>query len=149
MGFLDSLGAATSGLTAQRLRMDIISQNISNINTTRTSNGMPYRRKVVLFGERNNNMPFSHFLSESSRNKFLKTENGIRVTHIAEDTSPFKRIYDPGHPDADQDGYVLMPNVDIITEMINMISASRAYEANVTSINATKSMALKALEIGK
>jgi len=149
MGFLNSLDAAASGLSAQRLRMDVISQNISNINTTRTENGQPYRRKLVMFEDRDKNIPFLKYLSESSKNKMPGANSGVRVTRIIEDTSPYKRIYEPGHPDADEQGYVNMPNVDVITEMINMISASRAYEANVTSINTTKSMALKALEIGK
>jgi len=148
MSFLRSLDAAASGLSAQRLRMDVISQNIANINTTRTENGQPYRRKIVLFEDRNQNKPFYKYLSENSKSK-LGNASGVRVSRIVEDPSPFKRVYEPGHPDADENGYVNMPNVDLVTEMINMISASRAYEANVTSINTTKSMALKALEIGK
>jgi len=147
MGFFTSLDIGASGLTAQRLRMDTISQNIANINTTRTENGTPYRRRVAVFEERSANSSFSDYLSESSKEKYIG--KGVRVSRIIEDSSPFKRTYDPGHPDADEDGYVLMPNVDIITEMVNMISATRAYEANVTSINTTKSMAMKALEIGK
>jgi len=148
MSFLKSLDAAASGLSAQRLRMDVISQNISNINTTRTENGQPYRRKIVLFEDRNQNKPFYKYLSENAKSKISDTQ-GVRVSRIVEDPSPFKRVYEPGHPDADEDGYVNMPNVDLVTEMINMISASRAYEANVTSVNTIKSMALKALEIGK
>ncbi|NSW89890.1 MAG: flagellar basal body rod protein FlgC [Firmicutes bacterium] len=149
MSCFEALDAAASGLSAQRLRMDVIAQNIANINTTRTERGIPYRRKVVVFEERQNNKPFSQFLTESSKKKYLGIANGVRVARIIEDPSPFKRVYDPGHPDANEEGYVEMPNIDIVTEMINMISASRAYEANVASINTTKSMALKALEIGK
>lgn len=149
MSYFDSLDTAASGLSAQRLRMDVIAQNIANINTSRNEKGIPYRRKVVVFEERLKNRPFSQFLTESSRKKYFEIANGVRATRIIEDNSPFKKVYDPGHPDANEDGYVEMPNVDIITEMINMISASRAYEANVTSINTTKGMALKALEIGK
>jgi flagellar basal-body rod protein FlgC len=147
MGYFSALDISSSGLTAQRLRMDTISQNIANANTTRTENGTPYRRKVVVFEERAQGRPFSDYLSESSRGKIAG--NGVRVVNIIEDQSEFKKVYEPGHPDADKDGYVQMPNVDTITEMINMISATRSYEANVTAINATKSMALKALEIGK
>jgi len=147
MSFFSSLDISASGLTAQRLRMDTISQNIANVNTTRTENGTPYRRKAVIFEERSLSTPFSDYLSEESKDKY--TGKGVRVAKIIEDSSSFKKIYDPGHPDADKDGYVLMPNVDIITEMVNMISATRAYEANVTSINTSKSMAMKALEIGK
>lgn len=147
MGYFDSLDIGASALTAQRLRMDTISQNIANINTTRTEDGTPYRRKTVIFEERSDSTPFSEYLTESSKN--LVAGKGVRVARIVEDTSPFKKVYDPGHPDANEEGYVEMPNVDIITEMVNMISATRAYEANVTSINTAKSLALKALEIGK
>lgn len=147
MGYLDALDTSASGLSAQRLRMDIISQNIANAQVTRTENGSPYRRKVVVFEEKGGSKPFSQFLSESSK-KFIGN-CGVRVIKIAEDQAPFKRIYDPGHPDADENGYVQMPNVDVVVEMVDMISASRSYEANVTALNTTKSMALKALEIGK
>ncbi|MGI6778751.1 MAG: flagellar basal body rod protein FlgC [Acetivibrionales bacterium] len=147
MGYFRSLDIGASALSAQRLRMDIISQNIANINTTRTDNGTPYRRRLVVFEERNPSGPFSSYLSESSKEKFVG--KGVRVSRIVEDNAPFKTVYDPGHPDADEEGYVQMPNVDIITEMVNMISATRAYEANVTSINTTKSMAMKAMEIGR
>ncbi len=145
MGFFGSLDIGASGLTAQRVRMDIISQNIANVNTTRTEDGTPYRRKDVLFEERAGS--FSDALSAASDK--LSNGQGVRVTKIVEDSSEFKKVYEPGHPDADEEGYVNMPNVDVVTEMVNMISATRSYEANVTSINATKSMAMKALEIGK
>lgn len=147
MGFFSALDIGASGLTAQRVRMDTISQNIANVNTTRTENGTPYRRREVVFEERNDSSSFSTALSNAS-NK-LSNGQGVRVSKIVEDSTDFKKVYDPGHPDADEDGYVSMPNVDVVTEMVNMISASRSYEANVTSVNATKSMALKALEIGK
>lgn len=150
MGYFSALDASASGLSAQRFRMDIISQNIANANTTRTQNGMPYRRKVVVFEERTNNGSFSSYLNDAfSKSSVSKAPAGVRVAKILEDNAPFKRVYDPGNPDADADGYVSLPNVDIVTEMVNMISASRAYEANVTSINATKSIAMKALEIGR
>ena len=135
-------------LTAQRLRMDVISQNIANVNTTRTEDGAPYRRKTVVFQEKEANIPFSEYLSEQSKSRYL-AGGGVRVTGIVEDSSPFKDVYDPTHPDADENGIVQMPNVEIITEMVNMISATRAYEANVTALNASKSMASKALEIGR
>lgn len=147
MGYFSSLEIGASALTAQRLRMDTISQNIANANTTRTDKGTPYRRRLVVFEERTPSTPFSEYLSKSSKEIF--TGKGVRVAKIVEDSTPFKKIYDPGNPEADAEGYVEMPNVDIITEMVNMISATRAYEANVTSINTTKSMALKALEIGR
>jgi len=147
MGYFSSLEIGASALTAQRLRMDTISQNIANANTTRTDKGTPYRRRSVIFEEKSPNIPFSEYLSKSSKDKYLG--GGVRVAKIVEDSTPFKKIYDPGNPDADNEGYVEMPNVDIITEMVNMISATRAYEANVTSINTTKSIAMKALEIGR
>ena len=147
MGYFSSLEASASALTAQRLWMDTISQNIANASTTRTDKGTPYRRRLVVFEEKTPDVPFSEYLSRSSRERFIGS--GVRVAKIVEDSSPLKRVYDPGNPEADGEGYVNMPNVDIITEMVNMISATRAYEANITSINTTKSMALKALEIGK
>jgi len=146
MGYFGALDIGASALTAQRLRMDTISQNIANANTTRTEDGTPYRRRLVVFQEQSAGVPFSEYLSASSRERYIG--KGVKVAAIVEDDSDFKKVFDPGHPDADEEGYVRMPNVDIITEMVNMISATRAYEANVTSINTTKSMAMKALEIG-
>jgi len=146
MAFLNSINISASGLTAEKLRMDVISRNIANVNTTRTAEGTPYRRQVVVFREGENSAPFSEYLNDASRRLIGA---GVKVAGIKEDKTPFKSVYDPGHPDADEKGYVKMPNVDVMTEMVNMISASRAYEANVTAINSAKSMALKALEIGR
>ena len=147
MGYLSALDISASGLSAQRLWMDTIAQNIANANTTRTENGLPYRRKTVIFEERKAEESFSSYLKKSS-NELLNAK-GVKVSRIVEDQSPYRRVYNPGHPDADEDGYVNMPNVDTITEMVNMISATRAYEANITAINTTKSMAMKALDIIK
>ncbi len=147
MGYFGALDIGASALTAQRLRMDTISQNIANANTTRTEDGTPYRRRLIIFQERSQGRSFSDYLTASSKERYIG--KGVKVSAIVEDSSPFKRVYDPGHPDADEEGYVEMPNVDTVTEMVNMISAARAYEANVTSINTTKSMAMKALEIGR
>lgn len=144
MGIFNSINSSASGLTAQRLRMDVISKNIANANTTRTSNGMPYKRQMVVFQEKG---PSFEDVLNSVSNK--SSSDGVEVAAIVEDKSPFKMIYEPGHPDADKDGYVKMPNVDVVTEMINMISATRSFEANVASINSTKGMLMKALEIGK
>ncbi|MFA7573358.1 MAG: flagellar basal body rod protein FlgC [Lutispora sp.] len=146
MGFLDSINISASGMTAERLRMDVISKNISNANTTRTSNGTPYRRQVVIFEEADISQPFSSLLSKAQNNL---NKSGVRVSSILEDKSEYKLVYNPGHPDADEKGYIKMPNVDIMVEMVNMISATRAYEANVTSINSTKNMIMKALDIGR
>lgn len=145
MKIFRSIDIAASGLTAERLRMDIISNNIANVSSTRTEGGGPYRRQMPVFAPRE---------AESFADVFNRAQNqmsseGVRVVGITKDTSPFKRVYDPHHPDADKDGYVNMPNVNVVAEMVDMISASRSYEANVTVINAAKSMALKALEIGR
>lgn len=147
MSIFNSINISASGLTAERFRMDIISKNIANANTTRTVDGTPYRRQVVVFKTEDNNTPFSEHLRRAKGREI--DLRGVEITSIQDDPSPFKEIYDPGHPDANEDGYVLMPNVDTILEMANLISASRAYDANVTAINGTKAMALKALEIGK
>lgn len=146
MGFFDSMDISASGLTAQRLRMDVISNNIANANTTRTPEGGPYRREIVVFQEKKQAFSFGDILSNYSE---ALPGRGVRVVAIEKDPAPFKLVYDPTHPDADPQGYVRMPNVNIITEMVDMISATRSYEANVTAINAAKSMITKALEIGK
>ena len=144
MGMFGAIDAAASGLTAERLRMDVISNNIANVNTTRTAEGGAYRRQMVVFGPRTNTTNFAQVLSEH-----LDSGSGVRVVGIRQESTPTRKIYDPAHPDASKDGYVEMPNVNIVTEMVDMITATRAYEANVTVLNAAKSMALKALEIGK
>ena len=145
MATMSGLNISASGMTAQRLRLDIISQNIANVNTTRDENGNVYRRKTVVFSEKD---------TTSFGNVLMKTAgtvgNGVKVTRITEDRiSELRKVYDPSHPDADGDGYVSYPNVNSVQEMTDMIDASRAYEANVTAFNATKSMALKGLEVGK
>ncbi|SHE35817.1 MULTISPECIES: flagellar basal body rod protein FlgC [Caloramator] len=134
---------SASGLAAERLRMDIISNNIANIETTRTENGGPYKRKIVTFKEN-----LERQINNINGNSSTKY-NGVKVDKIIEDNSPFKKVYNPNHPDADSNGYVLMPNVNILDEMVDLITATRAFEANVTALNSQKQMALKALEIGK
>lgn len=146
MGMFGAIDAAASGLTAERLRMDVISNNIANVNTTRTAQGGAYRRQMVVFAPRENEATFAQVLSDKLSGD---VGNGVRVVGITKDTSATRRIYDPAHPDANPDGYVEMPNVNVVSEMVDMITATRAYEANVTTINTAKSMALKALEIGK
>lgn len=145
MSFFGSMDTSASGLTAQRLRLDVISQNIANANTTRTPEGGPYKRKAVLFEAVNNEGNFNSVLNKYTASK----NNGVRVSKIVEDNKPFPVIYDPTHPDADEKGYVQLPNVNMVEEMVNMISASRSYEANVTTFNTMKAMVSKALEIGK
>jgi flagellar basal-body rod protein FlgC len=140
MSFFDALGSSASALTAQRLRMDVISNNLANANSTRTAEGGPYRRQMAVFASREE-------FKQDLAGRLAKTPSGVKVTEIRHDDSPFRQVYDPGHPDANPDGYVLMPNVNTIQEMTDMISATRSYEANVTLINSVKSMAAKALEI--
>jgi flagellar basal-body rod protein FlgC len=149
MGIFTSFDISASGLTAQRYRMDIISQNVANANTTRTQNGDPYVRKVVYFEEKGirNSDTFSHVLSSVSKNYAGK---GVKVAKVLEDNvTPQNMVYDPSHPDADENGYVMYPNVNIITEMTNLIDASRAYEANATAFDAAKSMTQQGLNIGQ
>lgn len=146
MSFFKGLDISASGLTAQRLRMDVISQNIANATTTRTEDGTPYKRKITLFQEIGENKGFSGYFNRAMDSQ---TGRGVRVTDITEDNTPGSKTYDPQHPDADEEGYVTNPNVNIVQEMVNMISASRSYEANMTAIGTTKAMISKTLEIGK
>ena len=147
MSMFSSFNINASGMTAQRYSMDIISENVANANTTRTEDGTPYRRKVAYFEEKGGQSSFDAALNQA---KSAYTGQGVKVTGVYEDYSTeMKKVYDPSHPDADEDGYVLYPNVDIVTEMTNMIDASRAYEANATAFSASKSMALKGLQIGQ
>lgn len=151
MSIFNSLNISASGLTAQRLRMDVISSNLSNAETTRAvqnENGEwePYRRKMVVFESKENS--FQSFL-QKAQSGTSSSGKGVRVREIVEDQEPFKSVYNPSHPDADENGYVLLPNVDPLKEMVDLMSATRSYEANITSVNASKDMLLKALEIGK
>ncbi|WP_112180838.1 MULTISPECIES: flagellar basal body rod protein FlgC [Paraliobacillus] len=151
MSIFNSINTSGSALTAQRLRMDTISSNIANADTTRATINEDgeyeaYRRKTVSFEAKDNS--FSSYLNRAS-NSNQGAGSGVRVDEITEDDEPFIEVYNPTHPDAGEDGYVSMPNVDPLEEMVDLMSATRSYEANVTSINATKSMLMKALEIGK
>ncbi|HWK22257.1 MAG TPA: flagellar basal body rod protein FlgC [Ureibacillus sp.] len=153
MSIFTSMNTTASALTAQRLRMDVVSSNIANVDTTRAKqvNGEwePYRRKSVTLTEDNGNGHFSSLLNKAIGKK-VNAGNGVKVTKINEDTkTPFKLVYNPTDPDANEDGYVEMPNVDLLTEMVDLVSSTRSYEANVTVFNASKSMLTKALEIGK
>ena len=148
MSLFSTFDISASGLTAERLRMDTISSNIANANTTRTEDGEPYRRQMTVFETRSNQ--FSDQLQRFINRDFDSESKGVRVRGIVEDDSPFKQVYDPEHPDADPEtGYVLKPNVEIVKEMVDMITASRAYEANATSIDNAKNMAVRTLEIGR
>jgi flagellar basal-body rod protein FlgC len=148
MGFLHSLDISASGLTAQRLRMDIISENLANISTTRTAAGGPYRRRYVTLAQGEGGTSSFASALQTAMNPGYKGA-GVQVASIQEDPSEFKRVYDPTNPDAGADGYVLKPNVEVETELVDMIDASRAFDANITAMNSIKAMALKTLEIGK
>src|SRR5690625_3560023 len=151
MGIFNAMNVSSSALTAQRLRMDVASSNIENSQSNRDTVDArgeyePYRRKMVTFQSDQNS--FRSFLHRAVHNKEVKTQ-GVKASRIVEDETPFKLEYQPNHPDANDDGYVRLPNVNPLKEMVDIMSATRSYEANVTSLNATKNILLKALEIGK
>ncbi len=149
MSFFNSLDIAASGLTAQKMRIDVLAQNLVNADSTRTEDGTTYRRKMVVFQERAGD-DFGTILRKARYNdNTASSPGGVHVVEIVEDQRALKPVYDPTHPDADADGYVMLPNVDKIKEMSDMLSATRAYSANITALNAMKLMAGKALEIGK
>lgn len=151
MSFLDSMNISASALTATRLRMDTVAENIANINTTRTSSGEAYRRKYVVYQEiESTDSKFSKYINSRYGDRWgHSSEGGVRVVHIGEDQSDFKLDYDPTHPDANEEGYVEKPNVEVVQEMVDMMAAYRAYEANITALNTFKDMAVKTLELGK
>ena len=136
---LNALDISAMGLTAQRKRLDVVAENIANVNTTRTASAGPYRRKQVVFQSVMNNQSFTAG----------DEPEGVEVADVTADPSALKQVYEPGHPDADARGYVSMPNVNIVEEMVDMISATRSYEANVTVMNSTKAMLQKAIEIAR
>ena len=148
MSIFSSFGINASGMTAQRYRMDIIAENVANADTTRTEDGTPYRRKVVTFEERGQRVgSFSSYLGQASEHY---AGQGVRVGKVTEDDwTQMNMVYDPSHPDADENGYVTYPNVNIVTEMTNLIDASRSYEANATAFNASKTIAMKGLEMSQ
>lgn len=146
MALFQSFDISASGMTAERFRTDIIAQNIANVTTTRTGDGTPYRRRVVTFAERRH----SAFDEMLNRQYYRYKGAGVKVTSVQEDTtSDYIMEYDPAHPDADENGYVSYPNVNIVTEMTNLIDASRAYEANATAFEASKAIAQAGIQIGK
>ena len=131
-----TMTVSATGMTAQRLRLDVIASNIANSDTTRTPEGTPYRRRISVFSE---------YLLKSGETR----SSGVKVSRIAEDTSPFRVVYDPSHPDADENGYVQLPNVNVLREMIDLINAQRSYDANVSAFNTVKAMINSALQIGR
>jgi flagellar basal-body rod protein FlgC len=138
-----SIETSASGLTAERLRLDLIAANLANAESTKTETGGPYRRKVAIFAPQGARYSFRDIFSS----RLVAAAGGVQVVGIQEDKAPFKRVYTPGHPEADKDGYVTYPNVDVVTEMVDMMAATRAYEANVTAIEAAKTMAQRALDL--
>jgi flagellar basal-body rod protein FlgC len=145
MGLFDGLTISASGMSAERLRMDVIADNLANADTTRDINGDPYRRKQVVL-EATSAGQFSQLLA-SAPGGSAGAPGGVRVAGIVADPSALRRVYDPGHPDADGEGYVTLPNVSPVAEMVDLISASRAYEANVTAMNAAKQMFTKTFDV--
>ena len=146
MGLFQSFNISASGMTAERFRTDIIAENIANVNTTRTASGEPYRRKIVTFAEKQVT-PFSQYYSHS---KNAVVRNGVKVSKVTEDyENDFVMEYDPANPDADENGSVAYPNVNTVTEMTNLIDATRAYEANTTAFEASKKLAETGLTIGR
>jgi flagellar basal-body rod protein FlgC len=146
MGLFDAIDASGSGLTAERLRMDVTSENLANAQTTKGADGQPYRRKEVVLQQAGAGSSFASVLS-TVQGGGTADVRGVKVAGIVEDGTALKRIYDPGHPDADKNGYVTMPNVNTVTEMTDLISSSRAYEANVTAMQTAKTMFSKTLDL--
>jgi flagellar basal-body rod protein FlgC len=144
MGLFDAIDASGSGLSAERLRMDVTSENLANAQTTRGADGQPYRRKEVVL-QQAGNTPTSGF--SGVLGAAMSGAKGVQVAGIVADPTPLKKVYDPGHPDADAQGYVTMPNVNSVTEMVDLISASRAYEADVTAMQTAKTMFSRTLDI--
>lgn len=149
MAFLSAMDIVGSGLTAQQLRMDVVSENVTNMNTTRTEAGGAYRRKVVVLQSMDGRDSFRMAMSRAGANRLGQNNGGVQVAEIAEDPSDFKLVFDPTHPDANEEGYVEMPNVDLVKEISDAMAASQAYSANVTAFNVLKSLVAKGLEIGK
>ena len=153
MAFLSSMNIVASGLTAQQLRLDVVAENVTNSTTTRTEGGGAYRRKMVVFRSETGRDTFRKAMAKAAYgmapNKGFDTIGGVRVTQIVEDPTPFKLVYDPEHPDANEDGYLEMPNIDMVKEMTDAMAATQAYSANVTAFNTLKSVIAQGLEIGK
>lgn len=154
MSFLSTINIIGSGITAQHLRLDTISENVTNINTTRTEDGGPYRRKVVVFQAQNATRDAFRLAMSRARNGLVsnagfETSGGVRVVEIQEDQSDFKLKYDPTDPDANAEGYVELPNVDLVKEITDAMAASQAYSADVTAFNVLKGVISSGLEIGR
>jgi flagellar basal-body rod protein FlgC len=145
MGFLEGLKISSSGLAAERVRMNVISSNLANANSTRTDEGGPYRRRDVVFTAKDSALSFDQLM----RQAFDPNLKEVKVDGIVKDQKAPRLVFNPGHPDANGEGYVAMPNISVMEEMVNLITSTRSFEANTTAINATKSMAMNAITIGR
>ncbi|MFO7818249.1 MAG: flagellar basal body rod protein FlgC [Thermodesulfobacteriota bacterium] len=145
MDFMTAFDIGASALRAERKQLNVISMNMANVNTTRTSEGGPYQRKSVVFESTPINSPFD----EAMRSALDREVEGVKARSVVNDDRPFKQVYDPGHPDANEEGYVLKPDINVVEEMANMMTAMRTYEANVTAVSTAKEMYNKALELGR
>ena len=148
MSFFKAMDISSSGLAAQRIRMNVLSANLANAQSTRGDEGGPYRRRDVVFSAVPTGSNFEDFLNDDTTGKGTELKK-VQVVDIHKDTKAPRHVFDPGNPDADASGYVDLPNVQVMSEMVNMIAATRAFEANATALNDTKQMAMKALEIGR
>ena len=149
MDLTDSLAVSVSALDAHRHRLNVIASNLANAQSTKTSTGGPYRRRDVVFQAAPVSSGFQRAFKQVSTGPGKHALDGVKVARVIEDQKPGQKVYDPRHPDADQKGFVTMPNVNVMEEMVNMIGASRAYEANVQAVNASRTMWNRALEIGR
>jgi flagellar basal-body rod protein FlgC len=145
MDFLTAMQISSSGLSVQRQRMEVISSNLANVETTRTSEGGPYRKKSVVVSA----LPLEDDFASVLKNEFGDTLNQAVVTQVVRDQSEPRTVFNPNHPDANKEGYVAMPNINVIGEIVDMVTTTRSFEANVTAVNAAKSMALRAIELGR
>lgn len=145
MGLSEALDISASGLEAQRRTLELVASNLANINTTRTLSGGPYRRKVSVLGEKG--LSFSNVLAKAQAKLFSGGAGGVEVLDVVEDQTPFQKVYNPGHPDADPQGYVSMPNVNLANEMVDMVYVSKLYDANITAFNSTRKMIADTLTI--
>ena len=145
MNLMTAMDVSATGMVAERIRLNVISMNLANAKTTKTKTGLPYQRRTVIFRSSPMGRPFQQHLNEQLGDHI----QGVKVVRIEKRGGDFKQIFDPNHPDADANGYVRYPNINMVEEMVNMLEATRSYEANVTAVKAAKNMALKALEIGR
>lgn len=145
MGLFDSIRISASGLSAQRMRMDVVANNVANVNSTRGVDGKPYRRQSVTFREQGGGPSFGDVLGARGNQQ----PAGVAVASVHSDTSAPRKVRNPSHPDADENGDILLPNIDMVTEMTDLVGANRAYEASVTVLNATKALAQSAISLGQ